>query len=144
MGLAADAALAAGGEVVGVIPEKLQALEVGHTGLTRLEVVSTMHQRKARMAELSDAFVALPGGYGTLDELFEMLTWAQLRYHEKPVGMLNVAGFFDPLLAFLDHQVQEGFLGAQHRQLLFVESDPAVLVGRLAAASHSAKRFEEP
>src|SRR4051812_49148308 len=107
MGVCADAALAAGGEVIGVIPDALQTAEVAHGGLTRLHVVRTMHERKALMADLSDAFAALPGGFGTLDELFEILTWAQLGIHAKPVAILNVAGFFDPLLAMLDHQTAE-------------------------------------
>jgi len=146
MGVLADAALAGGGEVVGVIPEKLKELELGHTGLTRLEVVPTMHVRKARMVELSDAFVALPGGYGTLDELFEVLSWAQLQYHTKPVGLLDAAGFFEPLLSLLDHQVAAGFLSPRHRALLLVERSPAALLDRLAAAcrASSAVSFQEP
>ena len=120
MGVCADAALAAGGEVIGVIPDAvLKAMEVAHGGLTKLHVVRTMHERKALMADLSDGFAALPGGFGTLDELFEILTWARVR-HPREAGRLalNVAGFFDPLLAMLDHQVTEGFLRAKHRPLL--------------------------
>ncbi len=145
MGVLADAAMAAGGEVVGVIPEKLKELELGHGGITSLEVVSSMHARKARMAELSDAFAALPGGFGTLDELCEVLTWSQLGYHAKPVGLLNTGGFFGPLLKLLDHQVAEGFLAPRHRSLLLVESRPEALLDRLAA--HAAPKpapFTEP
>lgn len=145
MGLLADAALASGAEVVGVIPEKLKALELGHGGLTRLEVVPSMHARKARMTELSDAFLALPGGFGTLDELCEVLSWAQLGYHTKPVGLLNTAGFFDPLLALFDRQVDEGFLAPRHRALLMEEEEPEPLLDRLGRAAVSAGgSFEEP
>jgi len=145
MGVLADAALAGGGEVLGVIPEKLKELELGHAGLTRLEVVPTMHARKARMVELSDAFVALPGGYGTLDELFEVLSWAQLGYHGKPVGLLDTAGFFEPLLSLLDHQVAAGFLSPRHRALLLVEREPEVLLDRLlGTAAPAGGPFPEP
>jgi uncharacterized protein (TIGR00730 family) len=120
MGVMADAALAAGGEVIGVIPQGLVDLELAHNRLTELRVVATMHQRKALMAELSDAFVALPGGYGTLDESFEILTWAQLGLHAKPVGMWNVAGFFDPLLAWIAQAVREGFISPRYEGLLRV------------------------
>jgi hypothetical protein len=132
--------------VIGVIPEKLRAMELGHSGVTRLEVVSTMHERKARMVELSDAFAALPGGFGTLDELCEVLTWAQLRYHRKPVGLLNTAGFFDPLLTLFDHQVAEGFLAPAHRAFLLVEREPGALLARLGAATRRplGKPFQEP
>lgn len=115
MGTVADAALAAGGEVIGIIPQSLQEAEIGHKGLTRLEVVDGMHARKARMAELADAFIALPGGLGTLEELFEVWTWGQLGYHAKPLGLLEVNGFYDPLLTFLDHLVDERFVRAEHR-----------------------------
>ena len=118
MGIVADAAIAAGGEVVGIIPAALDRREVAHTGLTELHVVETMHQRKAMMAELSDAFLTLPGGLGTLEELFETLTWSQLGIHSKPVGLLDVDGFFDPLLAMLDQFVTRGFLRQEHRDLL--------------------------
>lgn len=118
MGIVADAALAAGGEVIGIIPQSLERLEVGHSGLTRLEVVDGMHARKARMAELSDAFIALPGGLGTLEELFEVGTWGQLGYHQKPLGLLEVNGFFGKLSGFLDHLVGEGFVRPEHRAML--------------------------
>jgi uncharacterized protein (TIGR00730 family) len=118
MGVLADAVLRAGGEVVGVIPQALVDKELAHGGLTELRVVATMHERKALMADLSDGFVALPGGYGTGDELFEILTWAQLGLHGKPIGILNVAGYFDPLLAWLDGCVREDFLRPRHRRLL--------------------------
>ncbi len=131
MGILADAALEAGGRVVGVIPNALVAREVAHLGLTELLVVETMHQRKALMADRSDAFLALPGGYGTADELFEILTWAQLGIHHKPVGLLDVAGYFAPLLAWLDLGVREGFLKARHRALLHVGQEPAELIERL-------------
>jgi hypothetical protein len=134
MGVVADAVLAAGGEAVGVIPQALVDKELAHDRLTALHVVATMHQRKALMADLSDAFVALPGGLGTLEELFETWTWAQLELHAKPCGLLNVAGFYDPLVAFLDHAVRERFLKPPHRSLLIVESDAGVLVDRLARA----------
>ena len=133
MGVLADAALAAGGQVVGVIPQSLVDRELAHRGLTELIVVDTMHRRKAVMAECSDAFLALPGGYGTLDETFEILTWAQLGIHTKPVGLLNVAGFFDGLLSWLDHAVREGFIKATHRHMLAVDGDAGRLLGRLLA-----------
>ncbi|KJJ96955.1 LOG family protein [Pseudomonas sp. 21] len=133
MGMVANAALAAGGEVIGIIPQSLKDAEIGHKGLTRLEVVDGMHARKARMAELSDAFIALPGGLGTLEELFEVWTWGQLGYHAKPLGLLEVNGFFDPLLTFLDHLVQERFVRQPHRDMLQRAASPAELVGALAA-----------
>ncbi|MCE4068731.1 MULTISPECIES: TIGR00730 family Rossman fold protein [Pseudomonas] len=133
MGMVANAALAAGGEVIGIIPQSLKDAEVGHSGLTRLEVVDGMHARKARMAELSDAFIALPGGLGTLEELFEVWTWGQLGYHAKPLGLLEVNGFFDPLLTFLDHLVQERFVRQPHREMLQRAASPAELVDALAA-----------
>ncbi|WP_259757629.1 TIGR00730 family Rossman fold protein [Pseudomonas sp. GCEP-101] len=133
MGMVANAALAAGGEVIGIIPQSLKDAEVGHNGLTRLEVVDGMHARKARMAELSDAFIALPGGLGTLEELFEVWTWGQLGYHAKPLGLLEVNGFFDPLLTFLDHLVQERFVRQPHRDMLQRAASPAELVSALAA-----------
>ena len=132
MGTLADAALAAGGEVIGVIPEALMAWEVGHQGLTDLRVVGSMHERKALMAELSDAFVALPGGYGTLEEFCEVLTWGQLGLHRKPCGLLNVEGYYDPLLALLDHSVSERFLQPTHRKLVLEERDPERLLHLLA------------
>lgn len=134
MGVVAAAALAAGGRVVGVIPERLLEREVAHLGLTQLYVTRTMHERKARMMELADAFVALPGGIGTLDELFEIWTWRQLGYHAKPVGLLNVAGYYDGLLAFLDRAVEEGFLTPDCRALLTTGTDVELLLERLASA----------
>lgn len=133
MGVLADAVLAGGGEVVGVIPGHLTATEIAHSGLTELRVVDSMHERKMVMSELSDGVVALPGAFGTLDELFEMLTWAQLGLHRKPCGLLNVAGYFDALLAFLDHAVEREFLLPEHRAMLLAESDGAVLLDRMAA-----------
>ena len=133
MGVLADAVLAGGGEVVGVIPGHLTAKEIAHSGLTELRVVDSMHERKMVMSELSDGVVALPGAFGTLDELFEMLTWAQLGLHRKPCGLLNVAGYFDALLAFLDHAVEREFLLPEHRAMLLAESDGAVLLDRMAA-----------
>lgn len=120
MGVAADAALAAGGRVVGVIPEFLQAKEVAHHGLDEIHITQTMHERKAMMAERADGFIALPGGLGTFDELFEILTWGQLSVHSKPVGLLNVAGFFDPLLAMVRHAMQEGFMREENLSLFVV------------------------
>src|SRR6516225_5869642 len=131
MGVLADAVLHAGGEVVGVIPQALVDKELAHAGLTEMHIVTTMHERKARMADLSDAFVALPGAYGTADELFEILTWAQLGLHVKPIGLLDVDRFFEPLLAWLDHTVREGFLRARHRQLLLKANDPERLLDLL-------------
>ena len=128
MWILADAALAAGGEVIGVIPQDLMDREIGHEGLTDLHVVGSMHERKALMAELSDAFVALPGGAGTLEELIEVYTWSQLGLHGKPMGVLNVAGYYDGLAALLDHAVQEGFLREQHRSALHAAATPAELL----------------
>lgn len=133
MGVIADAVLAAGGEVIGVIPQALRDKELAHAGVQQMHIVSTMHQRKAIMADLSDAFVALPGGFGTGDEFFEIVTWRQLRIHAKPVAILNTAGFFDPLLAWLDHVVAEDFIKRAHRQQLIVETSPMELVKRLLA-----------
>ena len=124
----AGAAMAEGGEVIGIIPGALVEKELAHAGVTELQVVSSMHERKARMADLSDGFIALPGGWGTLEELFEMVTWAQLGFHEKPVGLLNVLGFYDGLLRFLDLAVDEGFLKAKHRALLLVADSPEALI----------------
>jgi uncharacterized protein (TIGR00730 family) len=131
MGVLADAALAAGGEVIGVIPDGLFAAEVAHRHLTRLEVVATMHERKARMAELADGFAALPGGLGTLEELLEILTWQQLRLHGKPVALLDVGGFWDGLLAFADSLVTAGFVAPASRAGLVLASSPAELVRQL-------------
>ncbi|NVB42907.1 TIGR00730 family Rossman fold protein [Pseudenhygromyxa sp. WMMC2535] len=133
MGVVADAALAAGCEVIGVIPEALQARELGHTGITELRVVESMHVRKSTMAELSDAFVALPGGLGTLEELFEVWTWAVLGLHRKPVGLLDVEGYWGPLITMVDRMVDEGFVGVPHRGMLSVAEEPAALLARLGA-----------
>jgi uncharacterized protein (TIGR00730 family) len=133
MGLLADAALDAGGEVTGVIPRGLVDREIGHPRVGDLRVVATMHERKALMAELADAFVALPGGIGTLEELIEMYTWSQLGLHAKPLAVLNVAGYYDPLAAFLDHAVTEGFLSAERRAELIFAPDTGALLERLAA-----------
>ena len=131
MGVIADEVLAAGGRVVGVIPELLVDKEVGHRGLTELHVVPDMHQRKKMMADLSDAFVAMPGGAGTLEELFEVFTWAQLGYHQKPVAMLNIDGFYDPLVALLRHTVDEGFMQQKYFDILQIDADPDSLIGKL-------------
>jgi len=133
MGEVADAALAAGGEVIGVIPYALEAREVAHSGLTELHVVDSMHERKALMADLSDGFLALPGGIGTLEEFFEVWTWGQLGLHAKPCGLLDVAGYYAPLLAFLDRTVEEGFLRPAHREVVLVDTDPEALLDRMAA-----------
>ena len=130
MGTVADAALDAGGEVIGVIPKSLMQREIGHPGLTKLHVVGSMHERKAMMADLSDGFVALPGGTGTLEELFEVLTWAQLGEHQKPCGPLDVAGYYAPILAVFEHMVERGFLKGQHRKMLLVVEEPAALLER--------------
>ena len=133
MGVLADAALAAGGKVIGIIPRALLAKEVAHAGLTELRVVGSMHERKAMMAELSIGFVALPGGLGTMEEFFEVLTWSQLGLHAKPCGLLNVSGYFDPLLAFLDATVSERFVKSEHRALVITSTSPTELLERLAA-----------
>lgn len=133
MGRLADAALAAGGEVIGVIPSAMVAAEVAHGGLADLRVVGSMHERKALMAELADGFIALPGGLGTLDELFEILTWAQLGLHHKPVGLLDVDGYFAPLRAFLDGAVRARFVTAAHRDMLLVGDQPAALLDAFRA-----------
>ena len=129
MGVIADAVLASGGEVIGVIPESMVARELAHTGLSQLQVVSGMHDRKARMAELADAFIALPGGYGTFEELFEVITWAQLRMHRKPIGLLNVAGYFNAFKALVDQAIAEGFIRAEHWHLFTMADDPGTVVG---------------
>ncbi|HKW67994.1 MAG TPA: TIGR00730 family Rossman fold protein [Terriglobales bacterium] len=131
MGAVADAVLAAGGEVTGVMPRSLVEREVAHSKLRDLRVVGSMHERKALMAELADAFIALPGGLGTLEEFFEVWTWAQLGEHSKPLGMLNVAGYYDPLLVFFDHLVNERFIHPEHRAMVLVEQDSAILLSRL-------------
>lgn len=131
MGAVADAVLAAGGEAIGVIPEALVQRELAHQGLTRLHIVGSMHERKALMADLADAFVALPGGYGTLDELAEVMTWAQLGIHAKPIGLLDVDDYFAPLLAFFDRAAADGFLRTEHRRLLSCADDAEALLGAL-------------
>ena len=131
MGVLADSALRHGGEVVGVIPRSLVDLEVAHEGLTDLRIVDSMHQRKQVMSDLADAFLVLPGGFGTLEEFFEVWTWGQLGLHRKPYGLLNVSSYFDSLLSFLDHVVHERFVSAQHRDLLLVDDDPEALLARL-------------
>ena len=132
MGAVADAALQAGGDVVGVIPEQIVALEIGHDGLTELRVVGSMHERKALMAELADAFIALPGGIGTFEELFEVYTWAQLGLHRKPLGLLDVAGYYEPLAELLDHAVARGFLRPETRAMLRRENSLEDLLARFA------------
>jgi uncharacterized protein (TIGR00730 family) len=133
MGRMADAALAAGGEVIGVIPDALQRREVGHTGLTELHVVESMHQRKEMMAAYADAFVVLPGGLGTLEETFEVWTWAQLGFHRKPIGLLDVDGFWQPMIAMLDRMVDEGFVHALHRKIVCIDAQVPELLDRLRA-----------
>ncbi len=132
MGVLADTVLAGGGEVTGVIPTALATKEVQHTGLTHTHVVDNMHRRKALMNELSDGFVAMPGGYGTLEELFEVVTWAQLGLHRKPIGLLNVVGYFDGLLGCIDSAVGEGFIKPEHRKLMVSGSEPDALLDALA------------
>jgi uncharacterized protein (TIGR00730 family) len=133
MGALADATLGAGGKVIGVIPNRLVEAEIAHAGLTKLHIVDTMHERKALMAELSDAVIALPGGTGTLDELFEMFTWSQLGLHRMPIGLLDASGYWQPLLSFLEHAVNERFLRAEHFETMMVERDPEALLDRLAS-----------
>jgi uncharacterized protein (TIGR00730 family) len=133
MGVIADAVLDAGGQVIGVIPDHMSDREIAHYGLTDLRVVGSMHERKALMYELSDGFVALPGGLGTLEELFEITTWSQLGLHAKPTGLLDVEGFYTPLVRFLDQLVTEGFVAERHRRLLRVAARPADLLAELAA-----------
>lgn len=128
MGVLADTILESGGKVSGVIPQSLHDKEVAHGGLTELHVVNSMHERKSLMAVLSDGFLAMPGGYGTLEEIIEVLTWGQLQFHGKPCGLLNIGGFFDHLVAYLDHATQEGFLREEHRQMLLVANTPARLL----------------
>jgi uncharacterized protein (TIGR00730 family) len=138
MGAVADGALAAGGEVIGVIPRQLVQREIAHTGLTDLREVTTMHERKALMADLSDAVIALPGGTGTLDELFELFTWSQLGLHRMPIGLLDVVGYWQPLMAMLDHMVTERLLRAEHRDTLLVDEDASALLHRLERYEHRA------
>jgi hypothetical protein len=131
MGVVADAALAAGGRVVGVIPDPLATKEIAHEGVSELIVVPGMHERKAKMAERAAGFLTLPGGFGTLEEFFEILTWAVLGLHRKPIGILNVEGYFDPLLAFLDDSIAQGFVRPEHRSLMVVSNDPESLVAEI-------------
>ncbi|MBT8064438.1 MAG: TIGR00730 family Rossman fold protein [Gammaproteobacteria bacterium] len=132
MGAVADAVLDEGGEAIGVIPRSLATKEVAHHGLDELVVVDSMHQRKAKMAELSDGFVALPGGWGTIEEIFEMLTWAQLGFHEKPCGLLNVAAYFDPLFTFLERAIEQRFVKEDHRPMMMMDNNPAALLDRFS------------
>jgi hypothetical protein len=143
MGEVADAALAAGARVIGVIPESLKQREVGHLGLHELHVVPTMHLRKQMMAERAHAFVALPGGIGTLEELYEVWTWRQLGYHDQPIGLLNVDGYYDELLRFMDRSVTEGFLAPTQRSTLQVDHDPLALLDRLAATARGSEQIED-
>jgi uncharacterized protein (TIGR00730 family) len=145
MGVLADAVLAGGGKVSGVIPQALVDKEVAHDGLTELHVVSSMHERKSLMAVLSDGFVAMPGGFGTLEEIVEVLTWGQLNFHTKPCGFLNVDGYFDHLLAYFDHANREGFLRTEHREMLLVANTPAELLGLYEHYEPPAiKKWREP
>jgi len=138
MGTVADAALTAGATVIGVIPRSLMERELGHPGLAELHVVETMHERKTMMAERADAFLAMPGGIGTFEELFEVWTWRQLGYHDKPVGLLEVAGYYAPLLAFMDRTVEAGFVAPAQRGLLLSGDDPGLLLDRIAAEMKTA------
>jgi uncharacterized protein (TIGR00730 family) len=133
MGAIADEVLRCGGQVTGVIPQALMDKEVGHQGLTQLHVVKNMHERKAMMADLSDGFIAMPGGVGTLEELFEVFTWAQLRFHDKPIGILNTDGYYDALLGFVSHMVEQGFVRAEQAKLLMSAPDPQALLARFDA-----------
>lgn len=133
MGAVADAALAAGGQVIGVIPQHLVERELAHTGLTELRQVSSMHERKAMMADLSDGFIALPGGVGTFEELFEVWTWAQLGHHQKPCALLNAGGYYDKLIDFLDHAMNEGFMKQAYREMLIVAPDVESLMAKVKA-----------
>jgi uncharacterized protein (TIGR00730 family) len=136
MGMLADSVLEAGGKAIGVIVENMNVPALAHPGLTKMEVTATIHQRKARMYELADGYIALPGGYGTLDELFETLTWGQIGAHTKPVGLLNVQGYYDPLLEMLDRAVEEQFLFPEHRQSLLCDSDPERLLHAMQNHQH--------
>ena len=136
MGLLADAALAAGGEVIGIIPRRMMARELGHAGVTELIPVNSMHERKHKMAELADGFIALPGGIGTMEELFEVFTWLQLDLHAKPVGLLNVAGFYDRLVEFLVHMKDHRFLKQEHLETLLVDDDVERLLDRFSRFEH--------
>ena len=144
MNVVADTVLDSGGEVIGVIPNSLVSREVAHRGLTELRVVQSMHERKAVMAELADGFIAMPGGIGTMEEIFEVLSWAQLGLHDKPCGLLNAAGYYEPLIQFLDHAVRADFIKPQHRALMIVEERPAALLDCFEAAwrARSPKPFD--
>lgn len=131
MGAVADGSLAGGGKVTGVIPKSLVDRELAHVGLSELHVVTSMHERKAMMAEIADAFIAMPGGYGTLDELFEIITWAQLGFHHKPIALLNIGGYFDPLLTFIEHMAVEGFITPEHRGAVLVKNAVDTLLDTL-------------
>jgi len=145
MGILADAALAAGGRVIGILPRGLFRREVAHAGLTELRQVASMHERKAQMADLADAFIVLPGGYGTFDELFEIVTWAQIGLHAKPIGLLDVGDYFAPLLALIHHAAGAGFVPPDHTHLLLHATDPAALLDRFAAYTppHLAQKWAE-
>lgn len=142
MGAVADGALAEGAEVIGVIPDHLVSVEISHHGLSELRQVPDMHTRKARMAELADGFIVLPGGIGTLEEFFEVWTWGQLGLHQKPIGLVDVDGFYQHLLEFADHMVAEGFLRAPHREMLLVDSDPTALVERFTQYAPPVGKFD--
>ncbi|GGN66946.1 putative cytokinin riboside 5'-monophosphate phosphoribohydrolase [Oceanobacillus indicireducens] len=137
MGALADASLHSGGNVIGVIPQKLKAVEIAHDQLSELHVVNTMHERKSKMAELADGFVALPGGAGTLEEWFEVFTWSQLGYHAKPCGLLNVNNFFDPLITMLDHTIEQGFMNKDYREMIIISPDPKELLEKIDSFSPS-------
>jgi uncharacterized protein (TIGR00730 family) len=143
MGAMADAAVAAGGEVVGVIPKSLVDREIAHPGLSELVVASDLHERKAKMASLADAFLTLPGGAGTLEELFEVFTWAQLGLHAKPIALLDVAGYYQPMLRFLDHMSDEGFLGRTYREKLIVETDVERVLDRYTAYAPAGPKWAD-
>jgi uncharacterized protein (TIGR00730 family) len=144
MGALADAALAAGGQVIGVIPRGLVGRELAHPGLTELRIVESLHERKAQMAELADGFIALPGGLGTLEELAEVASWAQLELHDKPIGLLGYAGYWDALLAWLDRAVADGFISRQHRRLVGVDADLDAILARFEAWEVPPDRLGEP
>lgn len=139
MGVVADGALASGGKVTGVIPESLVAKELAHNGLSELHIVKTMHERKALMEKLSDGFLALPGGYGTLDEFCEILTWSQLGFHRKPCAILNINGYFDQLISFFDEAVSSGFVSKQHRDMIIISTDPAAVLNKMQNYKHEAQ-----
>jgi uncharacterized protein (TIGR00730 family) len=144
MGAVADAALAAGGEVIGVIPRRLVDRELAHPGLNELHVVGSLHERKARMTELADGFIALPGGLGTLEELAEVASWAQLELHDKPIGLLSSGGYWEPFVAWLDHAVAEGFIAPRHRELIAIDSDLEALLARFATWTAPSDRWGSP